>query len=202
MTSRDVILAALRRNAPPPEPLPEPVHHAYPDGCIRAAFVAAVEAAGGQVRTVTPGGVPPALADRFPSEANVIAAVALPGAGLPTLETPADVAELASIEVLVCRGSLGVAENGAVWLSESQMGHRAAPFLAQHLILLLDAGYLVWNLHEAYDRLAPEAEGFGAFIAGPSKTADIEQSLVIGAHGPRSLTVLLEEAGRSGDGTA
>lgn len=50
-------------------------------------------------------------------------------------------------------------------------------------------------MHAAYDRIAAleaaAAYGFSTFIAGPSKTADIEQSLVLGAHGPISLTVFL-----------
>ncbi len=73
------------------------------------------------------------------------------------------------------------------------MDYRAAPFITQHLVLALEADAIVWNMHQAYADL--EAEGFGVFIAGPSKTADIEQSLVIGAHGARSLVVMLLEDG-------
>ena len=98
---------------------------------------------------------------------------------------------LAGLDVLVCPGELGVAENGAVWLGESGMGPRAAPFLTQHLVLVLDRSVIVPDMHAAYDSLDVAREGYGVFVAGPSKTADIEQALVIGAHGPRSLTVLL-----------
>ena len=48
-------------------------------------------------------------------------------------------------------------------------------------------------MHQAYDSIDVAKEGFGAFIAGPSKTADIEQSLVIGAHGARSATIYVIE---------
>lgn len=96
---------------------------------------------------------------------------------------------LKDIEVSVLSGEFGVAENGAVWLPESHMLHRSLPFITQHLVLVLHRDSIVANMHDAYARVTPG--NYGAFIAGPSKTADIEQSLVIGAHGARSLTVLV-----------
>jgi L-lactate dehydrogenase complex protein LldG len=50
---------------------------------------------------------------------------------------------------------------------------------------------LVNDMHEACARVASLPRGYGLFIAGPSKTADIEQALVIGAHGARSCTVFV-----------
>lgn len=89
------------------------------------------------------------------------------------------------------RGTLGVAENGSIWLYESQMVNRLLPFICQHLILVIEAKSIVGDMHDAYAQLDVSKEGYGVFLAGPSKTADIEQSLVIGAHGARSLVVYL-----------
>lgn len=50
---------------------------------------------------------------------------------------------------------------------------------------------LLGNMHEVYQKVNVAGPGYGVFVAGPSKTADIEQSLVIGAHGPRSMIVYL-----------
>ena len=83
------------------------------------------------------------------------------------------------------------AENGAVWITEELMGHRALPFITQHLAIVINANDIVPTMHQAYKRIGDARQGFGTFIAGPSKTADIEQSLVIGAHGSRSMTVFL-----------
>jgi len=99
--------------------------------------------------------------------------------------------ELEQLELAVFEGNIGVAENGAIWVSEAQLAHRVAPFITQHLVLLLKKDQIVWNMHQAYEKLGSDLPGFGVFIAGPSKTADIEQSLVLGAHGPISLTVFL-----------
>ena len=196
MSSRDAILRAVRQNRPPATPLPPPARFERPAGDLRARFVEAVAGSGGEALTVRPADVGAALAARFPEAAVVGSAAPELAASATDWATLDDPHALADLDVLLCRGALGVAESGAVWLPEARMGHRAAPFITQHLVLALDADALVWTLHEAYDRLDVAAEGFGLFIAGPSKTADIEQSLVIGAHGARSLTVLLMDADR------
>ncbi|TDE28475.1 lactate utilization protein B/C [Flavobacterium ranwuense] len=101
--------------------------------------------------------------------------------------------ELEKVERAYIRGTVGVAENGAVWIYESQMVNRLLPFICQHLIIVIDKPAIVPTMHHAYDSVDVAREGFGAFIAGPSKTADIEQSLVIGAHGARSATIYVIE---------
>lgn len=99
--------------------------------------------------------------------------------------------ELAAVEITYIKAELGVAENGSVWLYESQMGNRLMPFICQHLAILIRKESIVATMHHAYEKIDSAKEGFGVFLAGPSKTADIEQSLVIGAHGARSLRVFI-----------
>jgi L-lactate dehydrogenase complex protein LldG len=108
-----------------------------------------------------------------------------------TGELPEDPHELEGLDVFVCEATLGVAENGAVWLPESRLGQRAAPFLARRLVVVLREQVVAGDMHDAYERIRIDDEGFGIFIAGPSKTADIEQSLVVGAHGPAAHVVIL-----------
>lgn len=107
------------------------------------------------------------------------------------LDIPGDAHQLADLDVAIIKGQFGVAENAAIWLEDSDMGLRALPFITEHLVIVLEKEQLVRNMHEAYDRIGGRQSGFGLFIAGPSKTADIEQSLVIGAHGAKSLRVVL-----------
>ena len=101
--------------------------------------------------------------------------------------------ELEKLDKVCIKGSLGVAENGSVWVYESQMMNRLLPFICQHLILVIDKADIVPTMHHAYQKIDVTKEGFGIFIAGPSKTADIEQSLVIGAHGARTATIYVIE---------
>lgn len=99
-------------------------------------------------------------------------------------------AELDGTDLGIVSGKVGVCENGAVWL-EQEMEERGIYFIAEALIVLLDKTCLVNNMHEAYPLIDTGEYGFGVFVSGPSKTADIEQALVMGAHGPREVTVIL-----------
>lgn len=119
----------------------------------------------------------------------------LPGVGQSTFDMNSvqDPHELEDVDFCIAAGEFGVAENGAIWVPGGQVKHRVIHFITQHLSLVVPADQIVNNMHEAYERLSFDSPRFGIFISGPSKTADIEQSLVIGAHGPRSLTVFLTE---------
>ena len=100
-------------------------------------------------------------------------------------------AELEAVDIVVVEGKVAVAENAAIWIGERQMKHRILPFICKKLVILIHGNQIVSTMHEAYEHIEVMADGYGVFIAGPSKTADIEQSLVIGAHGPLELEVLI-----------
>lgn len=99
--------------------------------------------------------------------------------------------ELADVELMILPTHFAVAENGACWVNDELYQERLLPFIPQHLAFILKKENIVPTMHHAYDLIADKNYGYGAFIAGPSKTADIEQSLVLGAHGPRSLRVFV-----------
>ena len=110
--------------------------------------------------------------------------------------------DLNGTDIGVVRGVFGVAENACVWIPQ-QMKEKAVMFISENLVILLDKKQIVNNMHEAYKRLSDQANsqeplaksfndyGYGSFISGPSKTADIAQVLVMGAQAARSATVLL-----------
>ena len=191
MNSRDKILNAISANQPELVALPtvdlDSVIH-YEDNYIQ--FKTVLESIGGKVELIQDISVVNNLLRIEKSNGKLI---------INTLdEVDKQVVALTSFELekleKVCiKASLGVAENGAVWVYESQMMNRLLPFICQHLILVIDKAEIVPTMHHAYKKIDIAKEGFGIFIAGPSKTADIEQSLVIGAHGARTATIYVVE---------
>ncbi|HEY9046036.1 MAG TPA: LUD domain-containing protein [Ohtaekwangia sp.] len=97
----------------------------------------------------------------------------------------------ADVDLIILQPHFAVAENAAAWITAERMGDRALPFIAQHIALVVYTDSIVHTMHDAYNKISNANYPFGTFIAGPSKTADIEQSLVLGAHGPKSMTVFL-----------
>lgn len=95
-------------------------------------------------------------------------------------------------DVGIIRGMFGVAENGCIWIPQ-QMKEKAVCFISENIVILLRKSQIVNNMHEAYKQIAfgSKYDGYGTFISGPSKTADIAQVLVMGAQAARSVTILL-----------
>ena len=190
--SKESILAAIRRNKPAPRPLPTIPSFSQPEGDLSPFFTEAVEKVGGTIlKGLERAELAQHLAQLHPEAQQIWSAEEDLLASTVTIDQETLPPSLAGLEVALIRGTLGVAENGAIWVPEASLPQRVMAFINQHLIIILEASRMVWNMHQAYQTLGTDLAGFGLFIAGPSKTADIEQSLVIGAHGPRSLTVCL-----------
>lgn len=98
---------------------------------------------------------------------------------------------LEDVELTLIKAHFGVAENSSLWVTDDILGQRVSVFIPQYLAIVVNKKDIVATMDQAYERIGNQEYGFGTFIAGPSKTADIEQSLVLGAHGARGLVVFL-----------
>jgi L-lactate dehydrogenase complex protein LldG len=216
MTPRDAILEAVRRNLPRPAiPLPDVVasrrkgiragygykehFHQMPEvggfpgegESILPYFQRQLEAMGGRFLEMQAGETAVVkVAQLFPA-AKVVCSAVPEVPGTRRIETVKNPHELNDVDVAVVRSPLGVAETGAIWLTERELVMTALGVLAQHLIVLLDPAAVVDTMHDAYSRLDLAASPYGVFLAGPSATGDIEGVIIHGAQGARSLTVLL-----------
>lgn len=200
MSSRDNILSAVRANQPEYQALPDMttlshINDTNDQTILKERFMTTLTAIGGRaetlgsiaevrsyIRQVTSGG-----------KRSVTATYLLNDLLEPVNTGLNHPQSLQNVDYAVIEAGLAVAENGAVWVREEQLKIRALPFICQHLVAIVRVSAIVPDMHHAYDIIGAQAYGFATFIAGPSKTADIEQSLVLGAHGPRSMTVLVVE---------
>jgi L-lactate dehydrogenase complex protein LldG len=207
LNSRDSILAKIKANQPEYVGIANPITHqselqiltntktSPPPSGVGGLFSDVLRSIGGQtIEVQTYSDVVRYIRGTFDLNCRIIST-------LPQLNEIADNQwldndphDLADVELLIIEAHFGVAENGSVWVTEDLLGQRAAPFITQNLAIILQKQSIVQTMHQAYERIGLAVEyGFGTFIAGPSKTADIEQSLVLGAHGSRTMTVFVME---------
>lgn len=191
MSSRETILNKVQKSQPTPSALPEGDVKTTTTQSAIDLFKTIVKSIGGDVLAVKD-------MDEIKS---YLQHQAIGRRTMTTLEPLQSIAEvikpdvnphsLENVYLSIVQAQFGVAENGAVWLTEKDIIVRVLPFITENLVIVLNKQDIVSTMHDAYDRISNHAYGFGVFLAGPSKTADIEQNLVLGAHGSKSLTILL-----------
>ena len=190
MSARNEILTKIRENIAPTQELPKIEVTDNFDGDLGDKYAVQASLMGSTVVNVAArdsikkylhdnveGGEIISFCDLFPSTLKI--------------ERPPGAGHLSAIETTIVESQMGVAENGTVWISDQVCSLRVAPFICQHLIVLLSKQNIVRDMHDAYQHLSDKTFEFGSWIGGPSKTADIEQTLVIGAQGAKQMTVIL-----------
>jgi L-lactate dehydrogenase complex protein LldG len=192
MSTRDKILEAVLKNQPESRPLPDISVFKGAQTNVVQQYIDIFKTIGGSAHLVDDTNeIKIILREHFDFSTRIIT----------TIPELTDIAELLStevgphsfedVELAIIKAHFSVAENGAVWLTDEVMGQRIIPYICQHLAVIVRAEDIVPTLHEAYEIIGEGEYGFAGFIGGPSKTADIEQALVLGAHGPLSMTVFI-----------
>jgi L-lactate dehydrogenase complex protein LldG len=192
MTSRERILNMVKENQPSLSELPELFVSPNNTESSVESFKNVLKIIGGMVVLVNNmEEIRDYVSEHFKGKGRVIST-------LPELANVTesgwedkDPHEYENVDLAIIKANFGVAENAALWITEDLIQQRIVPFICQQLAVVVSAKTIVPTMHEAYDLIADSEYGFGTFIAGPSKTADIEQSLVLGAHGPKSMIAFL-----------
>lgn len=189
-SNRETILNAIRSNLPK-VPVEHPGIRAFqhPAGDLKAMFEQRLKEAGGVAHDVGSVAEAESKVAQLHPDAKVICSAVPEIAGTRRAETVRDPHDLADVDIGVVRAQFGVAESGAIWVTQEDLVVDALGFLSQHLIVLLDPKQIVPDMHAAYGRVRLNETAFGCFMMGPSATADVEATLVHGAQGARSLNL-------------
>lgn len=191
--SRESILNAVRKNKPESLPLPE-INLSFfeEDIDLVETFIENLKFVGSQVNQLDGmEHLDAEIKKLFPKATKIVSCLKESSLGTIAINTETDPHALENIEVAIIKGELGVAENGAIWVEENDFTIRALPFITNDLILVVSKNNIYLHMHHVYEAIAKRNRTFGVFISGPSKTADIEQCLVVGAQGAMSLTVFI-----------
>jgi L-lactate dehydrogenase complex protein LldG len=196
-TNRTTILNAIRKNLPQQRvELPIIPKFDWVGGSVKAVFIQRLEEAGGAAHEIASGADAEAKLKALHPDAKIICSAVAEIVSARRIENVRDPHELADVDVGVIRAEFGVAEGGAVWVTEEDLVVNALGFLSQHLIILLDPEQILCDMRDAYRRVRLDRTAYGCFMMGPSATADVEATLVHGARGPRSLNGFFLPAGQ------
>lgn len=196
MTSRQKILSDVLKNQPAAVPLPDLTAFRGVAPNVVREYMDTFIGVGGQAFVVDGiDAVEKIIGEQFDVSKRIVTTLPALSGRYELYSKAADPHSFENVELAVISAHLAVAENGAVWVTEEVMGQRIIPFICQHLAVIVDASAIVPTMHEAYKKIGQADYGFGVFIGGPSKTADIEQALVLGAHGPVSMTTFVVSGG-------
>ena len=194
----------IERRLAEPQPGPIPARGQLAPAERVALFVKMAEDAACTVtRVAGPHDVPAAVADylareNLPAKLRVApdsAVAGLPWSSRPLLEVTAGRSD-GTDEVSLTPALAGIAETGTLMLTSGAETPTTLNFLPETHIVMLRAGQVVGALEQAWAELR-RRHGKGAMprtvnlITGPSRSADIEQTLQMGAHGPRRLHIIL-----------
>ncbi|QGJ69832.1 L-lactate dehydrogenase complex protein LldG [Planctomycetales bacterium 10988] len=109
-----------------------------------------------------------------------------------------DPQELETCDVGITECEALIAQTGSVLITSQSSGGRVLSILPPHHVVIAERWQMLPDLAAGYELLKKRYGGnypsLISFITGPSRTGDIERILVLGAHGPRKLTVLLDES--------
>ena len=195
MTSKELILKNIKENnIVKEEKLPSYDNFGIKFEDKFQTFSTMIETVGGKALLIDKNDLDKTIKELYPNEKQIASNVEFCCVGNFDSNSCDDVHELENIDLAVVKGNFAVAENGAIWMKNKDNRHRALYFIAQNIIIVIDEKDILNNMHEAYEKINFEEKGYGVFISGPSKTADIEQSLVIGAHGPKSGYVIFTKS--------
>lgn len=189
---REAILKSIKANKPALLPVPEIDVNVFSETLdLVQTFKNNIKLVGGSIKEVSLKDLDIEIKKMYPNATQIVSVLKGSSIGTISITKETNPHDLEQVDLAIVKGEFGVAENGAVWISENQLIVRVLPFIANDLIIVLSKDSLCLHMLEAYDLIAKRERNFGVFISGPSKTADIEQSLVIGAQGAMSLTVFL-----------
>jgi L-lactate dehydrogenase complex protein LldG len=192
MNTREKILQAVLNNQPPATVLPDISRFKGDEQDLVQKYMNVFKAIGGTAILADDiGAVGTLVKTNYDTAKRIVTTIPELSDRFEKINESVDPHSYADVELAIIKAHFGVAENGAVWVTDDLMGQRIIPYICQHLAIVISAGSLVPTLHEAYEITGSGDYGFGGFIGGPSKTADIEQALVLGAHGPLTMTVYL-----------